>query len=90
MIDEHGGKEKYFFSFFWILMFLVVIADKNADYDVKVHGVDISPYPVARGREATFSISATTGVVKFSCCLFDWLLNYNNVGTVYCCLSCSF
>ena len=28
-------------------------------YDVKVKGVDISPYPITRGKETTFSISAT-------------------------------
>ncbi|XP_015900386.3 uncharacterized protein LOC107433603 [Ziziphus jujuba] len=35
--------------------------DKKAEYDVKVKAVDISPYPIARGKPATFSISATTG-----------------------------
>ncbi|KAI4364035.1 hypothetical protein MLD38_020179 [Melastoma candidum] len=35
--------------------------DKKASYDVKVSGVDISPYPIARGKDTTFSISATTG-----------------------------
>ena len=35
--------------------------DKKADYDVKVSAVDITPYPVARGKPASFSISATTG-----------------------------
>ncbi|KAF3442765.1 hypothetical protein FNV43_RR16682 [Rhamnella rubrinervis] len=35
--------------------------DKKVDYDVKVKAVDISPYPVARGKPAKFSISATTG-----------------------------
>uniref|UniRef100_A0A2P2IM14 Putative phosphatidylglycerol/phosphatidylinositol transfer protein DDB_G0282179 n=1 Tax=Rhizophora mucronata TaxID=61149 RepID=A0A2P2IM14_RHIMU len=35
--------------------------DKKGDYNVKVKGVDITPYPVARGQPATFSISATTG-----------------------------
>ncbi|GAB4834150.1 hypothetical protein Ancab_032414 [Ancistrocladus abbreviatus] len=34
--------------------------DKTAEYDVKVHGVEISPDPVARGSPATFSISAST------------------------------
>ncbi|XWS43324.1 hypothetical protein CRYUN_Cryun16bG0093100 [Craigia yunnanensis] len=36
--------------------------DKKAEYDVKVQGVEISPDPIARGKPATFSISATTGV----------------------------
>ncbi|XWS59359.1 hypothetical protein CRYUN_Cryun08bG0114700 [Craigia yunnanensis] len=35
--------------------------DKKAEYDVKVQGVEISPNPIARGKPATFSISATTG-----------------------------
>ncbi|WVY97857.1 hypothetical protein V8G54_030008 [Vigna mungo] len=35
--------------------------DKNADYDVEVKGVEISPDPVVRGQAATFSIAATTG-----------------------------
>ncbi|KAI4348863.1 hypothetical protein L6164_009532 [Bauhinia variegata] len=39
----------------------VEYCDKNANYDVKVKGVEISPYPIARGQPATFSISATTG-----------------------------
>lgn len=37
--------------------------DKNADYAVKVEGVEIIPYPVARGKPATFSISASTGTL---------------------------
>ncbi|KAJ4705420.1 MD-2-related lipid recognition domain-containing protein / ML domain-containing protein [Melia azedarach] len=36
--------------------------DKKADYDVKVGGVEISPYPVERGKPATFSISATSDI----------------------------
>ncbi|XP_059646570.1 uncharacterized protein LOC132293212 [Cornus florida] len=39
----------------------VEYCDKHADYPVKVSGVEISPYPVARGKPATFSISASTG-----------------------------
>ncbi|KAG2683133.1 hypothetical protein I3843_10G019100 [Carya illinoinensis] len=39
----------------------VKYCDKNADYAVKVKGVEIIPYPVARGKPATFSISASTG-----------------------------
>ncbi|CAN6716847.1 hypothetical protein ACFX13_008837 [Malus domestica] len=35
--------------------------DKKVDYDVKVSAVDINPYPVARGKPASFSISATAG-----------------------------
>uniref|UniRef100_A0A7N0RGP9 MD-2-related lipid-recognition domain-containing protein n=1 Tax=Kalanchoe fedtschenkoi TaxID=63787 RepID=A0A7N0RGP9_KALFE len=39
----------------------VTYCDKKGNYDVKVEGVEISPYPVARGKPATFSISATSG-----------------------------
>lgn len=38
-----------------------ICSDKKADYDVKVKAVEIIPYPVARGKPASFSISATTG-----------------------------
>ncbi|BBH07550.1 MD-2-related lipid recognition domain-containing protein / ML domain-containing protein [Prunus dulcis] len=37
------------------------MSHKKADYDVKVKAVEIIPYPVARGKPASFSISATTG-----------------------------
>ncbi|XP_010543858.1 PREDICTED: putative phosphatidylglycerol/phosphatidylinositol transfer protein DDB_G0282179 [Tarenaya hassleriana] len=39
----------------------VYYCDNNSEYDVKVKGVDISPYPIARGAPATFSIFANTG-----------------------------
>ncbi|KAI4319550.1 hypothetical protein MLD38_033135 [Melastoma candidum] len=39
----------------------VSYCDKKATYDVSVSGVEISPNPIARGKDATFSISATTG-----------------------------
>ena len=32
-------------------------------YAVKVHGVEINPNPVISGKEAKFSISATTGTL---------------------------
>ncbi|KAJ0233800.1 Uncharacterized protein HA466_0278250 [Hirschfeldia incana] len=35
--------------------------EKNAEYEVKVKEVHISPYPIARGEPATFTISANTG-----------------------------
>lgn len=40
-------------------------ADKDNDYDVKVTGLEISPFPVKRGRETSFSISAQTGKILF-------------------------
>nr|XP_043609385.1 putative phosphatidylglycerol/phosphatidylinositol transfer protein DDB_G0278295 [Erigeron canadensis] len=33
---------------------------KNKDYGVKVSGVEINPYPMQRGVETTFTISAST------------------------------
>ncbi|GMY14408.1 putative phosphatidylglycerol/ phosphatidylinositol transfer protein DDB_G0282179 [Fagus crenata] len=39
----------------------VKYCDRKADYDVKVNGIEINPNPIARGKPATFSISATTG-----------------------------
>ncbi|KAK4749906.1 hypothetical protein SAY87_027355 [Trapa incisa] len=38
----------------------VSYCNKKIEYGVKVSGVEISPYPVARGKAATFSISAST------------------------------
>ncbi|CAD5176446.1 unnamed protein product [Musa acuminata subsp. malaccensis] len=35
---------------------------KGADYPVKVGGVDISPDSIARGKSATFTISANTAM----------------------------
>ncbi|KAF8396352.1 hypothetical protein HHK36_017969 [Tetracentron sinense] len=39
----------------------VKYCDKKGNYDVKVHGVKISPDPVVRGEPASFIISATAG-----------------------------
>ena len=39
---------------------LMICVDK-AYYDVKISGVEIKPYPVKRGKSATFSIAASTG-----------------------------
>ncbi|GAB4859874.1 hypothetical protein Ancab_011355 [Ancistrocladus abbreviatus] len=54
--------------FFWVCLAVpsveakvVKYCDKKGDYDVKVKGVEISPDPVAIGKPATFSISASTG-----------------------------
>lgn len=46
-----------------LLLFFMDI-DKKTEYDVKVSGVEISPYPVARGQPATFSIAATAGTTN--------------------------
>jgi len=43
-----------------------LVADNNEEYEVKVQGVDITPYPIARGEPATFRISANTGILKFT------------------------
>ena len=36
-------------------------AEKKVNYAVKVHGFEVSPYPVVSGRPATFNILASTG-----------------------------
>ncbi|GAB2235583.1 hypothetical protein Droror1_Dr00026012 [Drosera rotundifolia] len=52
--------------------------DKSSDYDVKVHGIKISPDPVTRGQPATFSISAFTekaisgGKLHIDVAYFGW------------------
>lgn len=56
--------------------------DKKASYDVKVSGVDISPYPIARGKDATFSIAATTGKDPFSSSVNRWIRYYLSVVVV--------
>ncbi|KAK3029278.1 hypothetical protein RJ639_039518, partial [Escallonia herrerae] len=43
----------------------VFAAHMKADYDIKVSGVEISPFPVARGKETTFSIAASTSSPQF-------------------------
>lgn len=40
---------------------MCLVADNNEEYQVKVHGVVISPDPIVTGQPATFSISANTG-----------------------------
>lgn len=54
-------------------------ADKKADYDVKVKAVDISPYPIARGKAAKFSISATTGTLYYLQFANLWLMNFESL-----------
>ncbi|KAK6152232.1 hypothetical protein DH2020_014867 [Rehmannia glutinosa] len=39
----------------------VHLCDKNANYAVKVSGVEISPFPVSRAKKTTFAIAASTG-----------------------------
>ncbi|WZZ92039.1 hypothetical protein YC2023_120618 [Brassica napus] len=39
----------------------VQYCEENAEYEVKVKEVNISPNPIAQGEPATFTISATTG-----------------------------
>lgn len=46
-------------------MTLESFADKEADYEVKVHGVEISPNPIVRGHPVTYNISASTGSFNF-------------------------
>lgn len=40
---------------------LKICAEKGTDYAVKVHGVEISPNPVVKGKLANFNISAAAG-----------------------------
>ncbi|CAA2958175.1 Hypothetical predicted protein [Olea europaea subsp. europaea] len=35
--------------------------DKKANYDIKVSGVEIIPFPISKGKETTFSIVASSG-----------------------------
>ncbi|KAJ9178664.1 hypothetical protein P3X46_010531 [Hevea brasiliensis] len=39
---------------------IVKYCDNKGNYDVKIHGVEISPDPVVPGNPATFNISAST------------------------------
>ncbi|KAG6437169.1 hypothetical protein SASPL_102080 [Salvia splendens] len=45
----------------------VKYCDKKANYIVKVNGLDIDPYPISRGSNTTFAISATTDLDTVSC-----------------------
>ncbi|XP_073279009.1 uncharacterized protein [Primulina huaijiensis] len=38
----------------------VEYCNKKANYDVKVSGIDITPFPISRGVETTFTINAAT------------------------------
>ncbi|KAM7497346.1 hypothetical protein LguiA_021760 [Lonicera macranthoides] len=52
------------FSFCFVLPLIQATDVKyceKTDYGVKVSGVEISPYPVSRGKNTTFSIAASTG-----------------------------
>ena len=40
---------------------MCLVVDDKAQYQVKVQGVDISPYPIARGEQVTFSLASNTG-----------------------------
>ncbi|CAL0316896.1 unnamed protein product [Lupinus luteus] len=62
-----SSKHLFFFSSMLCLLHAfsnatqIQYCNRNADYTVKVKGVEISPEPIARGQPTTFSISATTG-----------------------------
>ncbi|XP_071710380.1 uncharacterized protein [Rutidosis leptorrhynchoides] len=60
-----GIKSKLFIVFICSISLIADAIDvkyckKNKDYDVKVSGVEITPYPIERGTETTFTISAST------------------------------
>ncbi|RWR86251.1 putative phosphatidylglycerol/phosphatidylinositol transfer protein [Cinnamomum micranthum f. kanehirae] len=42
-----------------------MIVERGDDYNIEVKGVKISPDPVVRGKPAAFSISASTGEMRF-------------------------
>ena len=52
---------------------LCLVVEENAEYEVKVKEVDVSPYPIVRGEPATFTISANTG------CFFTLLLTVSTL-----------
>ncbi|KEH41864.1 putative ML domain, phosphatidylinositol/phosphatidylglycerol transfer protein [Medicago truncatula] len=73
----------FFFSTLFLLQAFtdatdVHYCDKKASYDIEVKEVQISPDPIARGRPATFTISATTnqtlsgGKVLIDVSYFGW------------------
>ncbi|WOG98250.1 hypothetical protein DCAR_0417591 [Daucus carota subsp. sativus] len=53
----------------------------KAYYDVKISGVEIKPYPVKRGKSATFSIAASTdktiseGQLLIEVAYFGWYIH---------------
>uniref|UniRef100_A0A1J3H0D6 Putative phosphatidylglycerol/phosphatidylinositol transfer protein n=1 Tax=Noccaea caerulescens TaxID=107243 RepID=A0A1J3H0D6_NOCCA len=56
--------------------------DKNEEYEVKVQGVDILPYPISRGEQTTFSISAnntddaiSSGKLVIEVSYFGWRIH---------------
>ncbi|KAJ8754541.1 hypothetical protein K2173_005702 [Erythroxylum novogranatense] len=71
-----------FLAVLLIAPFIVAVdvkyCDKKEEYDVKVNGVEITPYPIARGEPATFSISANTdksisgGKLQIEVAYFGW------------------
>ncbi|CAO2820214.1 unnamed protein product [Amaranthus hypochondriacus] len=71
-----------FFSFFFLSPSVyttdIRYCGKEADYEVKIYRVDISPNPVTRGRPATFSLSAFTekailgGKLNIDVSYFGW------------------
>lgn len=46
-----------------LMLYCQYLSDKKNNYDVKVSGVEITPYPIVRDTETTFTISASTGRV---------------------------
>ncbi|KAK3031424.1 hypothetical protein RJ639_036165, partial [Escallonia herrerae] len=58
--SSHRRKVLRFYKSPFLILLSKIYADMKVDYDIKVSGVEISPYPVARGKETTFSIAAST------------------------------
>ena len=55
-----------------------ISSDKKADYAVKVRGLDIDPYPIARGKPASFNIAATTGSMETLILLLNLLQTFES------------
>ncbi|KAI3447366.1 hypothetical protein Pfo_004031 [Paulownia fortunei] len=58
--------------------------EKNADYAVKVGGVEISPFPVSGGKKTTFAVTASTdkaisgGNIEIYVSYFGFLVHNEN------------
>lgn len=62
----------------------VIFTEKGADYPVKVGGVDISPDSIARGKSATFTISANTGKGScYACFLSSFLYHFSTANLLH-------
>lgn len=56
-------KESLLLTYLLFLIGVVLIADKRANYPVKIKGIEIHPDPIQGGQPALFKISATSGKI---------------------------